>query len=83
MIGTGILCAKTINTDTADNYEGTHNSIQFAFCQAEGSYDQYHNIIHAIACDVLQGLTKHINPCDQQFEIMTLLKVVQDLLTSS
>jgi len=38
-----------------------------AFRQAEGSYDQYHNLIHTIPCDVLRAVTS------------TLIHVIEDL----
>ena len=44
-------------------------AFNFTFSQAKDSYDQYHNLIHAIACDVLQSWIKRINPHDQKFEI--------------
>ena len=51
------MCATIINTVTEGNYEGTVLIIRFnlPFCQAEGSYDQYHHLIDAIVSDVLRG----------------------------
>ena len=45
-------------------------SFNLAFSQARGSYNQYYNLIYAIARDVLLSWIKRINARGQQFEII-------------
>jgi len=44
-------------------------AFNWPFRQAQGSYDLNHTLIRAIACDVMRGWIKRINPCDWQVEI--------------